>query len=1010
MPSPPPSFLKVPSSSSSSSPSPLPPTHPLAAELAALRQQVAQYRAAAHQAGIAVQGVRLELELSREEAAGLRAKNKALESEAEVLRTTADPPQATPPSNTLAELSLAHRRLSAKLDFTEQKLSASALELASTQQELQRVQKRADGDRAALAELRRVEDDREEELEWERSERKRIGEQKKLCDLALAEYATLVSKLDARAIPPPVPRRRSNDILQAVPELGDDGPPTPNEPADRDEKMLDDKAPPPPAKEPTPALPTESNDDSDDEDDLIAISGPELPVKDQPTPSSPPPDSSTQASPLSTKVAEDPKHLSGSLPLDVTKLSDSISNLLVGQRGVHRLFRDFSATLTAKEKEIRDLQKRAEELEGDLDATREQLKSETAQRVEAASERDRALRDDASAAKVVERYMTFSQKAHETVHAHLGQLRTRGAATQASLRMEATNLRRRLQTEADRASRLRGAAEEMADELGKESAGRRREVALRLQLIAADEARSRRAEQWLDRVRRAREPEAREALSAPVLGALLDEGAQILSPVTVAPEKTPGWGRRLLARRRSVSKPDNKASGEEESMARVLLAEELVQHLVDDLQIETERRVELEKQRVEWLAKEAEDGVPAEGGQGGGLVFDADAKDDKAEEGGSKEAEIKHEAKGDSDATEKAEGEGGMVDGAKDGEDAKADDTRDGKGIQTDVAKDGKGNQADATTAESDGDDRVASPSSRSPSETPPHLDELSAMFDPLVEAYSPLQKSLHDQAVSLLALRASVPDLTSVAARKGPLRSLALRPARTARDDLLSLLDGLHEVIEDARVDAEIAVADEDRVFHGFAALLGVGASGIVQASSVLRDARVYVDSRGAGVVDPSSPASEDEVEVTETQLGRLSGRVEDIEHDIALIKRTLHEAEGMDAPTPTDDEPKEKRRKSVWALLPLRTVSADAAKSLPPALVPLVEDSDDDGPVRKVSLLSTVGRSFSSSVGVAATNVAGTPRNVSNLAGGLFRPRRGSEKKEAVSEKKEEREGEVE
>lgn len=836
------------------------------------------------------------------------------------------------------------------------------------------MQKRAESDRAALAELHRVDDDREEELEWERSERKRIDEQKKLCDLALAEYAALVSKLDARAVPPPQPRRRSNDILQVVPEFGDEGPPTPSEPADKDDqKTLVDK-PAPPAKEPAPPPPVDVSD-SDDEDDLIAISGPEPPAKDTPRPSTPPAVSSARASPAPpspSKIAADAKGISASLPPDVSKLADSISNLLIGQRGVHRLFRDFSATLSAKEKEIRELQKRAEELEGDLGVARDQLKSETAQRVEALSERDRALRDDASAAKVVERYMTFSQKAHETVHTHLGQLRTRGAATQASLRTEASNLRRRLQSEADRASRLRAAAEEMADELGKESAGRRREVALRLQLIAADEARSRRAEQWLDRVRRAREPEAKEALSAPVLGALLDEGALILSPASPAPQKAPGWGRRLLARRRSVSKPDNKASGEDESMARVLLAEELVQHLVDDLQIETERRVELEKQRVEWLAKEAEDGVPPEGGQGGGLVFDAD--DDKAR-------------KEDKDMESEPEADKVKADSTASGEAKESED-------ETNAEDDANGTEAAPQAA----------PKSPSPTPMPPHLDELSAMFDPLLEAYSPLQKSLHDQAVSLGALRASLPDLTSVAAKTGPLRALALRPARTARDDLLSLLDGLHEVIEDARVDAEIAVADEDRVFHGFAALLGVGASGVVQASSVLRDARVYVEARGAGVVGgPATPGSESGPAPPETPLTRLSARVGDIEHDLALIKRTLHEAEGMDAPEEDKEPSKDRRRRSVWALLPLRTVSAEAARPLPPALaVPLVEDSDDDAPARKVSLLSTVGRSFSSSVGVAATNVAGAPRNVSSLAGGLFRPRRGT-----VSETKEEKEG---
>jgi hypothetical protein len=54
--------------------------------LRALRQQIGQYRAAAHQAGIDVQGVRLELELSREDAAALRSTNAALATEVETLR------------------------------------------------------------------------------------------------------------------------------------------------------------------------------------------------------------------------------------------------------------------------------------------------------------------------------------------------------------------------------------------------------------------------------------------------------------------------------------------------------------------------------------------------------------------------------------------------------------------------------------------------------------------------------------------------------------------------------------------------------------------------------------------------------------------------------------------------------------------------------------------------------------------------------------------------------------
>jgi len=80
----------------------------------------------------------------------------------------------------LTELSLAHRRLSAKLDLTESQLSAQSLELASAQQEIARFTKDREGDRATINDLRRIEEDREEEIEWEKAARQKAEEQKKL--------------------------------------------------------------------------------------------------------------------------------------------------------------------------------------------------------------------------------------------------------------------------------------------------------------------------------------------------------------------------------------------------------------------------------------------------------------------------------------------------------------------------------------------------------------------------------------------------------------------------------------------------------------------------------------------------------------------------------------------------------------------------------------------------------------------------------------------------------------
>ena len=90
------------------------------------------------------------------------------------------PPQIQHHSTALTELSLAHRRLSAKLDLTEGQLSSATLELASAKQEIARLGKERESDRVALNELRRIEEDREEEIQWEKSERRKAEEQKKL--------------------------------------------------------------------------------------------------------------------------------------------------------------------------------------------------------------------------------------------------------------------------------------------------------------------------------------------------------------------------------------------------------------------------------------------------------------------------------------------------------------------------------------------------------------------------------------------------------------------------------------------------------------------------------------------------------------------------------------------------------------------------------------------------------------------------------------------------------------
>jgi len=64
--------------------------------------------------------------------------------------------------------------------LTEGQLAASQLELATVKQDLHRLNREREGDRAIINDLRRVDEDRDEEIEWEKGERRKVEEQKKL--------------------------------------------------------------------------------------------------------------------------------------------------------------------------------------------------------------------------------------------------------------------------------------------------------------------------------------------------------------------------------------------------------------------------------------------------------------------------------------------------------------------------------------------------------------------------------------------------------------------------------------------------------------------------------------------------------------------------------------------------------------------------------------------------------------------------------------------------------------
>ncbi|WVF68027.1 hypothetical protein IAT40_002789 [Kwoniella sp. CBS 6097] len=957
------------------SPSPsLPTSHPLIAELTSLRQQLSAYQRASHQAAIQLQGARLELALSQEEGNQAKRENEGLKKEVDTLRNNPAPPPLAPTSTALTQLSLAHRRLSSKLDLTESQLASVSLDFSKAQQEVQRLTREREGDRAVLNELKRIEEDREEELEWEKGERRKAEEQKKLCNLALKEYRTLVHSLDPSAVPPEIPSQPtpslSNDLSLSTDQSG-----TSSHGAIQG-----------------------NGDDEQPSSSSIALKSP--------------PAVSTPLSP-----------------------GETISNLLIGQKGVHRLFNDFTSMLAVKDKAIHVLESKIEDLEHSLTITKEQLASETALAIEAGLERDKALRDDASASSVVERYMTFTQKTHATVHMHLDNLRTRSQATATTLRSEVTTLKKQLAAEKERSEKLRTALDELSEGMSREAAGRRRETALRLKMLAADEKRARKVESWLDRVRRSREGAEGAVAESDLLESLLDEGVEAVSDnaevTDVGKDKQRSW--RGLASLNPIKRNKLKSSSsdggingiterdaEQESLARILLAEELVTTLVADLQAETERRMDLERQRVEWLAKEAVEGrqaneitdLEAHGEENGHVMFDLDEHEheDRQEHEGKQEQE-EHEAKA-----------GGVSEPS--GDDALSPEN----GSQDDAVEAGEGKSGDANAqtllevAVPDVEE-ADPPSPYRPLTPEPNAltSQLGKMFEPLTTRYAPLQKDLHDLSYALSILRTSLPtlepsapssanSLTSpksttkrstflILARQSP----SLPPA--SDPTLLAILDGIHEVIEDARVDVEIALADHERVYRGFEALLNVG-KGTGKKDGIMDEVREYIEVKG---------------DDKDENWNKLRKRVENVENDFAEIKRIIHEGEGMEVSHENDEHDHEssaegfmKRKKSIWDGVELKTVSVpirgastpgysplntplgspllDALANSPSSLVSPGGSATGAGggfgagfdPRRRtsnmLSSVGSVGRSFSSSV-------IGAPRKVSGLASGLYR-----------------------
>ncbi|KAH9066387.1 hypothetical protein EDB87DRAFT_1590942 [Lactarius vividus] len=246
--------------------------------------------------------------------------------------------------------------------------------------------------------------------------------------------------------------------------------------------------------------------------------------------------------------------------------------------GLRKLAGEFVGENEALRDEIGKLQVELEGTRAELEGERKAAEEERAQLSHALTELQLHEHDDNAAAKMVSRYMKFSQATTDTLQKSLESLKARHAATTATLHMQAVSAQTALASEQRQTTRLRNVLEEATEELAREAYGRRREIALRLAVVGREDQLVEALRRW---VRRTQETRAKE--DVPIeqrLDSIVSDAGDLLALVDGA------------APREADIQGIGASTG---SVARIAAAQDTVRALVEELQLETERRMHLER-------------------------------------------------------------------------------------------------------------------------------------------------------------------------------------------------------------------------------------------------------------------------------------------------------------------------------------------------------------------------------------------------------------------------------
>ncbi|KAI5985419.1 hypothetical protein EDC04DRAFT_2828906 [Pisolithus marmoratus] len=452
--------------------------HPLVLELTSLRQTAARFQHEAHAAAVRLQRQTLETTRAREYASALEQENGILRKEAAFLRANSQQATTHPAERHVHELTLALRRVSEKMDLIENTLAERTTELTHVRSDLTKAKQEA---QAAHDLASRIHDREEEGKVRERMlemKARASEEERKMVDLVVQEYADLVRSLEGR------------------------------------------------------------------------------------------------------KKHVNQPHLNG---------AQSTDDLHDNKAALQKLMAEFTQETDTLQNTIAELRKHTCFLQLELDTERETAMHDRHLLAQAQVELDKLKLDDRTAAKMVTRYMKFSQSSTNALQSQITVLKGRHATTISTLEFQLSQAELSLASERSFRTRLQDALDELCEDVARETYGRRREISLRLALTAREESLAESLRRWVRR--------ARESYECYFLRSDLQNSET--NPQTLMPDMDvqKAFHRIVSDAESFLSSLDGELEFSDGSalsgaLARILTAKEAVEALRGELQDEVNRRIQ----------------------------------------------------------------------------------------------------------------------------------------------------------------------------------------------------------------------------------------------------------------------------------------------------------------------------------------------------------------------------------------------------------------------------------